>query len=378
MENYDYNDYLHHHGTKGMHWGVRLYQNKDGSLTALGRKRYNKAVEKVEKQKAKIEKKKTVLENRKKTQAEIDKLNQMKKEVSDAKKALKKGTLADQKVPEETIDQRRERILKSVDPKEIYANKDILTTQELKDRISRMDEEAKLAAKIPKEKTTTDKINDALDKLETVSNIAQRVANTKAGKAVLNQLGLGEKEYKFDYDDFIKNISKKSHSEVQDVQKRFENEQKLKGGVELLKKNKAKKEAEEKAAKEAEKKAEKEAKTQAKAEKKAEKESKAQAKAEKKAEQETKTKAEKKKDEDDVFRFEATADDIVGAGSSSKKSYTKSSKSNGEKVVYEYYTDNDWRNSSTSDLPSTYVKRGRSTISGLLTNNTVYLSDLWD
>lgn len=30
---------LKHYGTKGMHWGIRLYQNKDGSLTELGKKR---------------------------------------------------------------------------------------------------------------------------------------------------------------------------------------------------------------------------------------------------------------------------------------------------------------------------------------------------
>ena len=34
------NDYLCHHGTKGMKWGVRRYQNSDGSLTAAGKKRY--------------------------------------------------------------------------------------------------------------------------------------------------------------------------------------------------------------------------------------------------------------------------------------------------------------------------------------------------
>lgn len=35
---------LKHHGVKGMKWGVRRYQNKDGSLTNAGKKRYDRDV----------------------------------------------------------------------------------------------------------------------------------------------------------------------------------------------------------------------------------------------------------------------------------------------------------------------------------------------
>lgn len=40
---------LYHHGILGMKLGIRRYQNKDGSLTSVGKRRYNKSLANYEK-----------------------------------------------------------------------------------------------------------------------------------------------------------------------------------------------------------------------------------------------------------------------------------------------------------------------------------------
>lgn len=40
MSNVNVDEFLEHHGIKGQKWGIRRFQNPDGSLTNAGRKRY--------------------------------------------------------------------------------------------------------------------------------------------------------------------------------------------------------------------------------------------------------------------------------------------------------------------------------------------------
>ena len=71
---------LMHWGIKGMKWGVRRYQNKDGSLTPAGKKRYDKEM-------AKLKEEEKIAKNKLRTQAKLDKLDEKRKEIE----ALKSG-----------------------------------------------------------------------------------------------------------------------------------------------------------------------------------------------------------------------------------------------------------------------------------------------
>jgi hypothetical protein len=242
MENMTNMDELQHWGIKGMRWGERRYQNKDGTLTPAGKKRYDKEVANLKKETEKVKAAEKIAENKRKTQAKFDRLDAKKQALEERKAALKIGKNKGEEddAPAETPEQKKARLLKSSDPKELYENRDMLTNNELNDRINRIDMETRLQSKIPAEeqkKSGVDYMNEARTKIEAGTNLFKAVdgaysavMNSAMGKTIAKKLGLDvpkEEEHNDSVSDFLKNFSKKSDKEVKDFKDRMDNKRKI-------------------------------------------------------------------------------------------------------------------------------------------------------
>lgn len=127
------NNEIYHHGIIGQKWGVRRYQNSDGTLTDAGKKRYSAEMEKLKKEE-------TILKNKKRTQAKIDRLLKKRQEIDEAKRELHKTRT-------EAINKIKNAAKGASKPKSI---KD-MSDEELISRINRLKLEQTLAALTPKE-----------------------------------------------------------------------------------------------------------------------------------------------------------------------------------------------------------------------------------
>lgn len=184
MEYYISNGELHHWGIKGMRWGQRRYQNKDGSLTPAGRKRYEKEMERLKAEKRKIR-------NEKATANKLRKLEELQKDVDAKKKALaeekkhNKSETEKKLTPEEEkakYEADKKHAIEKGDAKEVLKFKGDLTQQEMQAAKARLQWEQDVRNFIPKDedegKTAAEKVFDKVNHGVKYAGIGIKAYNT--------------------------------------------------------------------------------------------------------------------------------------------------------------------------------------------------------
>lgn len=194
---------LEHWGIKGMKWGFRRFQNKDGSLTAAGRKRYGKSAE-----------------GGKSTSAS----NKSKSSSSSGKSS---GKLSSSSKSSGSSEEKQDPVIKKK-PSE-------MTDEELNAAINRMQLEKRYTDLLPKEPAPTPKQKSAVSRfisramkdvvLPSLTTSARNALTSYLEKMFKDLMGLNAKDQKAKEKEYLDNLQQEVKRLTLEQQKR-----KLKGG----------------------------------------------------------------------------------------------------------------------------------------------------
>ena len=228
---------LEHHGVKGQKHGQRRYQTKDGTWTPLGLK-LRRAREggggssndndgnerKSSRASAALRKLRSNFVKKTKTSSESDK----KKEETDEEREERER---------KERQERHDKAIKSANAKEIYENRDVLSTAEIKERIDRIKTEQELSKYIVKEPTRMEKAMKKVDSItKTLGKVESvyKAVNTPTMKELGKQLGIYKPEpYKAPLlNDIYNNRRRMTSQQIKDALDRYKNEEEIRNLLE--------------------------------------------------------------------------------------------------------------------------------------------------